>query len=814
MGKRALVVLCTALVVAASIANTRAQEPPKPAPTPVAVKAGTFLTDEDLQYLDAALGYVNLTRDQLKYEKKQVPSTLRLKVCDRALDDPINVPRTAEEASHQFSPRTPAATRMQYAAELLDQPPARWDAAELQKDNHNEQARIAEYEKLRDDTTATAEQRTALAAKHAEQTVTEFFGGRAIRGHESPADEPDDSKAAAMDISEFLSVLGSLNRVAEGLTETDRRLLGGSVAEIVAETPLPMPGVEANNGQIFGIGSNIDIAAKLIAGCRLAAILETRAVAWQRLMKTRSAEDHSGKPSTAPGITGGILKCWQGPWGKFVIGGTGPNIYEGDDFIGIIDLGGDDIYRGRVASAIGLPGNSPISFVLDMGGNDRYEGEDFTQGFGFLGVGILHDLGGGNDTYRSRFCAQGCGLCGYGELFDDGGDDQYQADSGAQGAGVFGFGHLIDAKGNDVYRGCRYVQAFAQVMGVGVLTDGAGNDLYYAGGKYLHQPLWNDRYQSLSQGFAIGNRGEGTGGGVALLLDEGDGNDVYQADIYGQGSSYWYSLGMLVDRAGNDTYTLGQYGQGAGIHLSAGILVDLAGNDTYTNPFGVGTGGAHDWAVGWLIDRAGNDLYQGNGQGQGLNYAIGILLDCAGDDSHISNNELCVGKGVNNDISLLIDLGGTDVYGPKEIKDGEFTRRDKHAQVFDVPLGWSPSIDESTVPTVQDPPPKKVRVQHILIAWDGTGVDSQKAKRTKDQAKAIMERVLAKSRSKSADWKQLQTDYNEDSGDKPEDAHNIYDVEAGARLVKPFLDCSMKLGKGQVDVCESKYGYHIIKRLE
>jgi hypothetical protein len=386
---------------------------------------------------------------------------------------------------------------------------------------------------------------------------------------------------------------------------------------------------------------------------------------------------------------------------------------------------------------------------------------------------------------------------------------------------VFGYGHLIDAKGNDVYRACRYAQAFAQVKGVGVLTDGAGNDLYYAGGKYLHQPLWNDRYQSLSQGFAIGNRNEGTGGGVALLLDEGDGNDVYQADIYGQGSSYWYSLGMLVDKGGNDTYTLGQYGQGGGIHLSAGILVDLAGNDTYTNPFGVGTGGAHDWAVGWLIDRAGNDLYQGNGQGQGLNYAIGILLDCAGNDSRSTNNEGSIGKGHNNDISLVLDLGGTDNYGSKEIKDGEITRRGDHALVYDVPEGWFPAIDQSTWPTPQNPAPDKAVVQHILIAWDGTGVDTQKQKRTKEEATVLMRRVMKQSRSKGADWRQLQADYNEDcskgkddKGEPYDSTHNKYTVTPTARLVKPFLELSLKLGVGQIDVCESKYGWHIIKRVE
>jgi hypothetical protein len=324
--------------------------------------------------------------------------------------------------------------------------------------------------------------------------------------------------------------------------------------------------------------------------------------------------------------------------------------------------------------------------------------------------------------------------------------------------------------------------------------------------------LFKDRYQSLSQGFAIGNRYEETGGGIALLLDEGDGNDVYQADIYGQGSSYWYSLGMLVDRGGNDTYSLGQYGQGAGIHLSAGILVDLKGNDTYTNPYGVGTGGAHDWSVGWLIDRAGNDLYQGNGQGQGLNYSVGILLDCAGDDSHISNNDTCVGKGVNNDISLLLDLAGTDQYGPKEVKDGVFTRRGRTAMVYDVPQGWFPGIDESTLPTVQDPPPEAAEVQHILISWRGKSerVTLKDPDRTEEEAKKLLQQVLKQARTKGSDWNQLQKDHNEDSA-----PHTIYAVEQQRRIfVKEFQDLALSLGAGQIDWCETAFGYHIIKRVK
>ena len=49
-----------------------------------------------------------------------------------------------------------------------------------------------------------------------------------------------------------------------------------------------------------------------------------------------------------------------------------------------------------------------------------------------------------------------------------------------------------------------------------------------------------------------------------------------------------------------------------GIHLAVGCLIDHKGQDSYYNMHGVGTGGAHDFAVGILVDRAGDDYYAGS----------------------------------------------------------------------------------------------------------------------------------------------------------------------------------------------------------
>ena len=100
-------------------------------------------------------------------------------------------------------------------------------------------------------------------------------------------------------------------------------------------------------------------------------------------------------------------------------------------------------------------------------------------------------------------------------------------------------------------------------------------------------------YQSFAQGFGMGIR-DYAPGGIGEPLNS-SGNDLYYTEIYGQGCSYWFSLGLLGDLAGDDTYILAQYGQGSGIHLSAGILYDEQGNDHYLSRWGPGQGDATIW---------------------------------------------------------------------------------------------------------------------------------------------------------------------------------------------------------------------------
>jgi|GEM_PF-2415516 len=358
-----------------------------------------------------------------------------------------------------------------------------------------------------------------------------------------------------------------------------------------------------------------------------------------------------------------------------------------------IDLGGDDTYEGKVAVADnhnrytalfdfgdgrdtyrngevvmayeigpdGRPADPNLviprhpgpcaaqggsTMLVDLGGDDLYAGEDFSLGAAILGAATLHDLAGA-DSYRGGDFTQGAAFLGWAALIDEG---VTPAES-----------ENVSQPSNDSYDCSRFGQGFGYVLGYGRIEDTGGNDRYSAGGKFRHTPLLPDHYQSLSQGFGFGSRNSRLGGGIGAMIDRG-GNDVYVADVYGQGASYWYALGIAWDEGGNDTWQLGQYGQGAGIHLSAGLLFDQAGDDYYNNLNGVGTGGAHDYAVGWLIDLEGNDSYYSNGLAQGLNNSVALFYDKQGDDTYASRADVGIGAGTNNSLAFLIDAQGNDRY--------------------------------------------------------------------------------------------------------------------------------------------------------
>ena len=447
-----------------------------------------------------------------------------------------------------------------------------------------------------------------------------------------------------------------------------------------------------------------------------------------------------------------------GQHGRIGIGTYGDDYYEGD-FAVLIDPGGNDHYKNcRIGAAYGMPtenlGDGRVGYFADLGGNDFYDcGDvDITLGAAVLGVAAFYDLGSGNDRYVAGNCSLGAAMAGLATFYDDGGQDTYESKVYSQGAAGFGLGIMVDdstapapsfdtaegndkvidaherdssaadpqsAMDNDTYTAWSESQGFARTRGVALCINARGNENYSAGGVYLHAPLFSDRYQSFSQGFAIGEREIDYSGGIAMLLDYA-GNDRYLGDIYNQGVGYWYSAGLLWDNAGNDLYEMTQYGQGSGIHLAIGGLIDNAGNDGYIMHSGLGQGGSHDFAASVLHDRGGDDRYMGTTtcNGAAVTNSVGLHIDRSGNDTYGARRE----HGINaataargfGSIGVLIDVTGKDDY-LGIMADGELWRH------MDTGMGWDmPTPEEALAAGVGsvDKPGENVPIPAI-VAYEG-----------------------------------------------------------------------------------------------
>ena len=351
-------------------------------------------------------------------------------------------------------------------------------------------------------------------------------------------------------------------------------------------------------------------------------------------------------------------QTWDTPLGRVAIGGTGDDCYHGSYAL-IIDYGGNDFYD--IARPDGTL-DCPVQVIIDLSGDDRYEG---CVASGVFGVGLLMDLAG-NDTYRGESETQGAGIFGVGVLWDESGDDTYRAASASQGVGSFGVGALVDLSGRDVYQIGGFGQGLGATAGVGIVEDRAGCDVYLSGGATTDLLRYDDHYLSMAQGVGLGIRPVGSGG-IGILSDRA-GNDTYVADIFGQGVAYWLGVGGLVDEKGHDRYVGHQYAQGCGVHLAAGVLIDREGDDLYFSN-SVSQGCGHDLSLGVLFDGSGDDNYvtEGLSLGAGNANGISLLVDMSGRDGYIARRPDVMGYSDDRReygmVGIMLDLGGEDRYG-------------------------------------------------------------------------------------------------------------------------------------------------------
>lgn len=399
---------------------------------------------------------------------------------------------------------------------------------------------------------------------------------------------------------------------------------------------------------------------------------------------TRAAEgvrDAAPDPFASPGIN------LSTPHGRILISTDGSDdTYDQARLAGtalVIDLGGEDSYDGQYAATPQWWMSAGV--LIDVRGDDRYgpgtpdiESHEtqaanafdiqhgVTQASGLYGVGVLVD-GEGDDTYAASVYGQGSGTFGVGALLDRSGTDEYRLGLMGQGAGYFGSGLLLDEAGSDRYGVYTLGQGAGKPAGHGVLLDMGGDDVYigYYNDHEPHLPgpaypnhygldgswAYNDgtqaHYMSLCQGVGWGYRG----------------------DWFGPAVSWMGGMGALLDLGdGKDEHYADTFSMGQGFMYGFGFLYDGGGDDKYRS-FWWGPAASAHMGVGLLIEAGGNDdsFVTRASAGFGYDYGNAWLIDEGGNDRY--GGQWHYGEGFTWGMGFFIDHAGDDVYNAEQVRN-------------------------------------------------------------------------------------------------------------------------------------------------
>ncbi len=372
-----------------------------------------------------------------------------------------------------------------------------------------------------------------------------------------------------------------------------------------------------------------------------------------RKMKTKKAQSLNSLE-----VEGEVLVDRQMDFGRLVIGGYGRNVYDCDAIEVIIDLGGDDEYKGAAGGAGEL---RRLAMVLDLEGDDRYQGLNNALGSATFGIGILIDLAG-NDQYEAADRSAGFGTAGVGVFIDRAGDDQYALGMQSGGVGLAGKGLFFDLGGDDVQAAGSQSFGFGLPGGLGMFVDWRGDDVRTLGSKPSQV---TSRADEVSLGFGVGmGLNAKLSGGLGVHFDA-QGDDSYRGKGITCGAGVRTGAGVFVDLKGSDTYRLGFASLGAAYLQGIGVCMDRDGDDSY-EAMSLSLGAASHAGMAWFLDSYGDDSYAmvAPGLGDALSGALSGFLDQDGEDRYHKVRleaewELRVaGETQQKAVGLFLDQGG------------------------------------------------------------------------------------------------------------------------------------------------------------
>jgi parvulin-like peptidyl-prolyl isomerase len=116
----------------------------------------------------------------------------------------------------------------------------------------------------------------------------------------------------------------------------------------------------------------------------------------------------------------------------------------------------------------------------------------------------------------------------------------------------------------------------------------------------------------------------------------------------------------------------------------------------------------------------------------------------------------------------------------------------------------------------REPVANEVQVKHILIGWKdlaearGGQLDARASERSRKDADDEVA-SLVKQLQSGADFEALMQAHSEDAASNA--SSDPMKVTPDSRLVIEFRQLALRLNPGELGVCETQFGYHIVKRL-
>lgn len=325
---------------------------------------------------------------------------------------------------------------------------------------------------------------------------------------------------------------------------------------------------------------------------------------------------------------------WEENHLKFIISQKSHTTHQKSaDFF--IDLGG---YNAIYTNAGGTEGVRSLSLHIDLKGHNTYYGQNFVQGSGFLGVGLLVNCSG-NNRYNADSYSQGCGFFGVGFLVNRKGNNHFVLNFGGQAFALFGSSILWNKEGQNEYLANQgMAQAASSTLGVAFLVDNQGSNSYTAG---ISGKGGTTRYGGIGQGGSSGVRCDpwlnnaSFYGGLSFLY-MGGGNNKLKTVWLGQGSAYFLSIGIVVAEGSNDVFEADYDSQGQGLHLAGGLILRKGEYGEFKGGWG-SLGVSGDRSVGMFINIGGNNKFEGTDQSVGSSRkpkSVGLFINIGGHNNY------------------------------------------------------------------------------------------------------------------------------------------------------------------------------------